>query len=365
MKSPQNIVILGLSLSSAWGNGHATTYRALVSGLHACGCNVLFLERNVPWYAAHRDLPEPEFCDLHFYDDLDALSARFDRAIRDADAVVIGSYLPDGIAVLDLVLARASGTVAFYDIDTPVTLAKLARGDEEYLARRQIPSLDIYFSFAGGENLERLERDFGAKRAVALYCSVETGKYQPTGEAKRWDLGYIGTYSEDRQPGLERLLIEPARRLSNRRFLVAGPQYPEIDWPANVERIEHLSPAQHASCYSRQKFTLNVTRADMIRAGWSPSVRLFEAAACRTPVISDNWRGLRELFPENHAILIAQTSDDVVRMLTEMNDTREAIGLEAQKIVEKHHTGERRAVEMLQALMMKPTHIAFAFSYQT
>jgi spore maturation protein CgeB len=364
--TPPDIVILGLSLSSAWGNGHATTYRSLVAGLHEHGCRVLFLERNVPWYADHRDLPDPDFCDLRFYDNLDELASGYGRQIREADAVIVGSYLPDGIAVLDHVLATARGVIAFYDIDTPVTLAKLARGDEEFLELRQIPALDIYFSFAGGQNLDRLEREFGAKRALPLYCSVQADRYQPTGEDKRWDLGYIGTYSSDRQPGLERLLLEPARRLPDRRFLVAGPQYPDIAWPANVERIEHLSPALHASCYSRQRFTLNITRADMIRAGWSPSVRLFEAGACRTPVISDIWPGITELFPDGEAIFLARSSDDVVRMLTETAEAdREAVAEAAQARVLREHTGEKRAAQLLRFLKPTAETETLASTYQT
>jgi spore maturation protein CgeB len=361
-----DIVILGLSLSSAWGNGHATTYRSLIAGLHKLGCKVLFLERDVPWYADHRDLPDPELCELRFYDSLDELASRYDRQIREAGAVIVGSYLPDGVAVLDHVLATARGTIAFYDIDTPVTLAKLARGDEEFLERRQIPSLDIYFSFAGGANLDRLEREFEARRALPLYCSVQAERYQPTGEEKRWDLGYVGTYSSDRQPGLERLLLEPARRLPDRRFLVAGPQYPDIAWPANVERIEHLSPALHASCYSRQRFTLNLTRADMIRAGWSPSVRLFEAGACRTPVISDVWQGITDLFPEGEAIFLAQTSDDVVNILNKTADrAREAVAEAAHARVMREHTGEKRASQLLQFLKTATDSKFVSTTYQT
>ncbi len=74
--------------------------------------------------------------------------------------------------------------------------------------------------------------------------------------------------AHDRQPTLERLLIEPARRAPHQRFAVAGPQYPaDIDWPANVERLEHVPPADHAAFYAASRFTLNVTRADMIEAG--------------------------------------------------------------------------------------------------
>ena len=350
-----DIVFLGLSLSSSWGNGHATTFRGLMRGLARRGHKLTFLERDTSWYARHRDLGEPDFCDLYYYDSVQELKAAYAATIRDADAVIVGSYVPDGVAVIDAVAALRTGLFCFYDIDTPVTLAKLAAGDREYLAPRQIPLFDIYFSFTGGPTLQRLEREFGARRAEALYCSVDAASYRHTGEAAQWDLGYLGTYSPDRQPTLERLLIEPARRMPDRKFVVAGPQYPDdIDWPANVERIHHLPPDRHPSFYSRQKFTLNVTRADMIAAGWSPSVRLFEAASCGTPIISDSWDGLDELFPEGEAIHSASSADEVVSILSSASAAdRSRLAQAARARVIASHTGDARARELEAHLSMR------------
>lgn len=351
MTKPLDVVVLGLSLSSSWGNGHATTYRALLRGLARLGHRVTFLERDVPWYATSRDLADPDFCALHLYEDLDALSAHA-PTIRDADAVIVGSYVPDGPAVIDRVIETAQGIVAFYDIDTPVTLAQLARGETHSLEARQIPLFDLYLSFTGGPTLERLERDHGAQAARALYCSVEADVYRPTGEAPIWDLGYLGTYSPDRQPTLERLLVEPARRLPERRFVVAGPQYPDdIAWPGNVDRIPHLPPADHPSFYSRQRWTLNVTRADMIAAGFSPSVRLFEAGACGAAIVGDFWEGLGDLLPDGEAMVVAHESEDVVRLLTRTPEARrEAIATTARARVLARHTGVARARELVSAL---------------
>jgi spore maturation protein CgeB len=140
--------------------------------------------------------------------------------------------VPEGVAVGRVVQAQATGAVAFYDIDTPVTLAKLERGDVEYISADLIPDYDLYLSFTGGPTLERLERSYGSPAARALYCSVDPDLYAPVAADPRWDLSYLGTYSDDRQPMLERLLIEPARRAPHLRFVVAGPQYPaSIAWP--------------------------------------------------------------------------------------------------------------------------------------
>jgi spore maturation protein CgeB len=346
------LVFIGLSLSSSWGNGHATTYRALLRGLAAIGQKVLSLERDVPWYAENRDLPHPDFCELGLYTSVAELAQKFGPRIAGARAVIVGSYVPDGIAVLDLVLERANGLTAFYDIDTPITLAALDEGDEDYIAIRQIPGLDLYFSFTGGPTLDRLATDFGAQRPHALHCAVDETQWCPMATNPRWDLGYLGTYSPDRQPALDRLLLQPARRLPQMRFVVAGPQYPgAIEWPANVERLEHVAPADHAAFYAAQRFTLNITRTAMIEAGWSPSVRLFEAAACGTPIISDRWRGLTDLLPERKAILVADKTDDVVSAMTSIADTdRRAIAYRARAIVLAEHTGTARARQLLRGL---------------
>ncbi|WP_126173679.1 CgeB family protein [Altericroceibacterium xinjiangense] len=337
------LVVLGLSLSSSWGNGHATTFRALLSAFAARGHEVLFLERDVPWYAEHRDMPSPDFCRLEYYDSVSALD-RWREEIARADAVMVGSYVPDGVAVGRYVQQHARGITSFYDIDTPVTLAKLARDDHEYLSPDLIPGYDLYFSFTGGPTLDRLEREFGSPGARALYCSVDTERYRPLDVPARWDLSYLGTYSPDRQPTLERLLLEPARQRPDRRFIVAGPQYPaDIDWPANVERIEHLPPADHPEFYAASRFTLNVTRADMIEAGWSPSVRLFEAGACGTPIISDRWEGLDELFEPGREIILADNSADV---LSALERDAGALGQAARDRVLAGHSAACRAAQL-------------------
>jgi nucleoside-diphosphate-sugar epimerase len=244
----------------------------------------------------------------------------------------------------------AQGVTAFYDIDTPVTLAKLERDDFEYVSPRAIPGYDVYLSFTGGPTLRRLERQYGSPAARALYCSVDPAAYPPLDVPQRWDLTYLGTYSDDRQPTLDKLLIEPARRLPNLKFCVAGPQYPDsIHWPENVERIEHLPPAEHAGFYAASRYTLNVTRADMIAAGWSPSVRLFEAASCATPVISDRWDGIEDVLTPGREIILADSTEEVVERLSGSADAR-ALGEAARARILAAHTADHRAAELEQHL---------------
>ncbi|HEX8165435.1 MAG TPA: glycosyltransferase [Beijerinckiaceae bacterium] len=340
------LVVLGLSLSSSWGNGHATTYRSLLKAFAVRGHDVLFLERDVPWYAAHRDLVDPDYCRLAFYSDLQGLAA-YAAEVAHADAVMVGSYVPEGVPVGRWVQATARGVTAFYDIDTPVTLAKLERGDHEYLSPDLIPGYALYLSFTGGPTLDRLMRRYGSPDARALYCSVDPESYPPLDIGKRWDLSYLGTYSPDRQPTLDRLLVEPARRAPHLRFAVAGPQYPaDIDWPVNVERIDHVPPAGHAEFYASSRFTLNVTRADMIRAGYSPSVRLFEAAAAGTPIVSDEWPGLDTIFAPGREIVLAAAPEDVLAVLAWSDPERHRLADAARRRALADHTAAHRAAEL-------------------
>ncbi|MCE5200717.1 MAG: glycosyltransferase [Armatimonadota bacterium] len=343
-----HIVILGLSITSAWGNGHATTYRGLVRELCARGHDVLFLERDVPWYAENRDLPSPPYGHTELYTSITDLQDRFTQDIREADLVIVGSYVPDGVVVGEWVTSIAKGISAFYDIDTPVTLAKLERGDDEYLSTHLIPRYHLYLSFTGGPTLNRLESEFGSPMARPLYCSFDQNLYYPEEAEVQWDLGYLGTYSDDRQPSLDQLLIQPARKWHTGRFVVAGPQYPkEIAWPKNVGRVDHLPPAEHCAWYNSQRFTLNITRADMIRAGYSPSVRLFEAAACATPIISDWWPGLDTIFTPGTEILLSESTEDILYYLREVSEEeRRAIGVRARKKVMAEHTAVHRAMEL-------------------
>jgi len=341
------IVILGLSVTSSWGNGHATLYRGLMRALGARGHDVLFLEHDKPWYAANRDMPQPPGGRTVLYDSVDTLRGRFGRETREAELVVLGSYVPQGTAVADWILRKAEGVTAFYDIDTPVTLKKLGDGTCEYLSPEQVPRFDLYLSFSGGPILSTLEHTWGAQRARPFYCAVDPDAYYPEPAKAKWDLGYLGTYSADRQPGLHRLMLDAART-GHGRFVVAGPGYPDTgEWPLNVDHIAHLAPADHRAFYCAQRFTLNVTRREMTRAGFAPSVRLFEAAGCGVPIISDCWEGLEDFFRPGREIFVAHSVIDTLRYLWETPDAeRMAIGMAARSCVLRQHTTMHRAAEI-------------------
>src|SRR5579863_9847319 len=110
------LVFFGLSITSTWGNGHGTTYRALLRALHERGHEIVFFEKDVEWYASNRDLPEPEFCSVRLYDKWSEVLPRARKQLRDADVAIVGSYFPDGLAAIDEMLDADVPVKAFYDI---------------------------------------------------------------------------------------------------------------------------------------------------------------------------------------------------------------------------------------------------------
>ncbi len=339
------IVVFGLSLSSSWGNSHAPVYRALLQALAARGHDIHFLERSQPTFARHRDIKEPTYCRLAFYDHIEDLD-RHARLVAGADIVVVGSRLPDGVDVARWVQKTATGLTVFYDIDTPATLARLRAGDCDYISSALIPSFDLYLSFTGGPALRFLEEVYGAPAAKVLNGCVDDGHYRAVPAARRWHLGFLGAYEAGRQAALEHLVLEPARRAPDLRFVVAGPHYPaDPEWPANVERIEYLPPTSHPQFYSSLCWALNVTRPDLLAIGHTPSVRLFEAAACGAPIITDLWPGLDRFFVPETELLVARSSYDVLAALRWPEEDRLRLADAGRRRVLAHHTAGRRAEE--------------------
>jgi spore maturation protein CgeB len=344
------IVIYGLTITSSWGNGHGTTYRSLSKALASMGHRIHFIEKDVEWYRSNRDLPRPAFCSVQLYNSWSDSAASLLQASADADAIVIGSYFPDAIAAALELLDAGFGPLIFYDIDTPITMSQLrARGRTDYLEAAMIPHYSAYLSFTGGPVLRELEDRFGSPQAVPFYCSVDPELYRPlpTREIYCSDLSYLGTYAPDRQSKLTRFINGTAALLPGSRFLVAGPQYPPgTTWETNVDRIIHLSPSDHPSFYSSSRFTLNLTRAEMVAAGYSPSVRLFEASACGAAILSDAWEGLEEFLTPGEEVLLPCDEYETASILRSLSEEdRSRLGQRARNRILSEHTARHRAIQ--------------------
>jgi spore maturation protein CgeB len=350
------LVIFGLTVSSSWGNGHATIWRGLCRALARHGHQVSFFERDVPYYAAHRDLQNTDTYQLILYSSWKGIEARAREAVAAADAAIVTSYCPDASAAADLILDSSAPVRVFYDLDTPVTLERLRlEGSVDYLPPYGLEPFDLVLSYAGGRALDELRHHLGARRVAALYGSVDPEVHKPVSRDPHYhsDLSYLGTYAADRQPTLEQLFLEPAKHSPAKRFLVGGALYPQdFPWSDNVSFVSHVPPPQHPTFYSSSKLTLSVTRAAMAEMGYCPSGRLFEAAACETPVLSDSWDGLEEFFEPGREILVASSASDVKEFLALNPEELRSIGCAARERVLAEHTAEHRSQQLLSLLEM-------------
>lgn len=346
------IVIFGLAVSSSWGNGHAALWRGLIRALHADGHHVTFFERDVPYYAEHRDLTAlPGGGALVLYRDWDAAKAQ--HAADEADVVMVTSYCPDARAATTVALHSRAGLRCFYDLDTPVTLARLAVGEDvDYVPPDGFDAFDLVLSYTGGDTLDAVRTQLRARHVVPLYGSVDPDLYHPGTPQPHYRaaLSYIGTYAADRQPTLERLLMAPARERPDDRFVIAGAMYPkDFPWTDNVYFVRHLPPGEHADFYASSRLTLNVTRKAMAEAGWCPSGRLFEAAASGVPILTDRWPGLDAFFTPGREILVADRTQDTLDAMALPETELDAIARRARERTLDEHTAQRRARQMIAA----------------
>jgi spore maturation protein CgeB len=343
------IVIFGLTVSSSWGNGHATLWRGLIRALRGRGHQVVFFEKDVPYYASARDLTELPWGALVLYPEWEDVRSRARSELAEADIAMVTSYCPDGRAAADLMLSSPARCRVFYDLDTPVTLERLRAGEPVFYLPAGLEAFDLVLSFTGGAALDELKTRLGARRVAPLYGSVDPEVHAPAPPRQefRADLSYLGTYSDDRQAGVDALFVEPARRCGALRFVIGGTQYPHsFPWTDNIFFVRHLPPSDHPSFYGSSRLTLNVTRRAMAAMGYCPSGRLFEAAACGVPIVSDDWPGLELFYEPGREILVARTTEDVLGSLSLPGEELARIARAARERTLTEHTADRRALDL-------------------
>ncbi|CCD85396.1 Putative glycosyltransferase [Bradyrhizobium sp. ORS 285] len=362
------IVIFGLTISSSWGNGHATLWRGLCKNLIRAGHSVVFFEKDVPYYADNRDMAELTGGRLVLYRSWQDCMPIAAAELRDADAAVLTSYCPDGHEATALILDRARGLKVFYDLDTPVTLDRLRAGETlSYIGPRGLADFDLVLSFTGGPRLvEEYRNRLGARQIAPLYGHVDPDVHRPVAPEPQYRaaLSYLGTYSTDRQATLEELFVGPARARQDLRFLIGGAQYPQdFPWSSNIYFVRHLPPAEHAAFFASSRLTLNVTRRAMAEMGWCPSGRLFEAAACGVPLLSDSWDGIEQFFTPDAEIILAGRAQDALAALTRDDGELARIAARAQQRTLDEHSSQQRAAEMI-SLLERAVRRALALTTQ-
>jgi spore maturation protein CgeB len=344
------LAFFGLTISSSWGNGHATLLRGLFKALIARGHRIAFFERDVPYYAAHRDLVEMPGFELHLYDEWSDVVATARRVLAESDVAVITSYCPDGIDATELVASASVNLSVFYDLDTPVTLEALQNGEQlAYIGPRKLSDFDLVLSYTGGAALTALREQLEARRVAPLFGSVDSSVHHPAParDAYHGDLSYLGTYAPDRQQVLDRLFLQVAAKSPKRRFVVGGSKYPnDFLWQPNIWYVQHVAPSAHASFFCSSRLTLNVTRGAMARMGYCPSGRIFEAAACGVAIVSDEWAGLETFFEPEVEILVARDTGDVIAAMQLSDAELARIARAGQQRVLESHTAAHRAFEL-------------------
>jgi spore maturation protein CgeB len=344
------IVFFGLTISSSWGNGHATLLRGLFKALTARHHRIAFFERDVPYYAAHRDFIKMPGVELYLYDDWSEIATKARAVVAESDVAVVTSYCPDGIGATDLVVSSNVNLSVFYDLDTPITLEAVQHGEQlAYIGPRKLADFDLVLSFTGGSALDALRDQLGAKRVVPLFGSVDTHVHHPAPRRPAYeaDLSYLGTYARDRQTVLEDLFIQVARRSPARRFVLGGSKYPiDFPWQQNIWYVQHVPPSAHAAFFCSSSLTLNVTRGAMARMGYCPSGRLFEAAACGVAIVTDEWLGLDTFFEPGVEMLIAHDTNDVIAAMQLSNAEIARIARAGRERVLQLHTATQRAAEL-------------------
>ncbi len=350
-----NLVVFGLTVSSSWGNGHATLWRGLLKALARAGHAVTFFERDTSYYAENRDLHELPGGRLVLYPDWPAVREEARRALRDADVAIVTSYCPDALAAGDLVLGDAPrATRVFYDLDTPVTLSRLGTDSAPaYVGPRGFADYDLVLSFTGGGALEALRTRLGARRVAPLYGHADPDTHRPVPPEARFaaDVSYLGTYAADRQDALQALFVDAAERRPGQKFLIGGAQYPaDFPWRPNIFFVRHLPPSLHPAFFASSRLTLNVTRAAMADMGWCPSGRLFEAAACGAAILSDSWDGLDSFFEPGREILLGRTAADALAAVDLSEGEVARVARAGRERVLAEHTSAHRARDLVAAV---------------
>jgi spore maturation protein CgeB len=342
-------------------------WRGLIKALGKLGHHTVFFERDTDFYAQHRDLRELPGGELVLYGSFHDIRRQVAKQLSEADAAIVTSYCPDALEASDRLLNSPARVRCFYDLDTGVTLERVRSGGPvDYIPRQGLGDFDLVLSYTGGQALTELKTRLGARHVAPLYGCVDPEVHHPAPIEDRFraDLSYLGTYSADRQAALDDLFLEPARRRTDLRFVMVGPQHAsEVSQLENVAAIPHVPPAEHPAFYSSSRLSLSVTRSNMAEIGYCPSSRLFEAAACGAPVLSDEWDGLDYFFEPSREILVARTTGHVMDALAMPPEALARIGKAGRDRVLAMHTANRRALEMeniLEAAVSLPVEQAGA-----
>lgn len=359
--SAADIAFFGSSLVSSWWNGAATYYRGVIRGLHDLGHRVTFYEPIAYQRQEHRDIDDPDWARVVVYpaEDERQVRATVERA-RGADVVVKTS----GVGVFDhvledavLQLAGPATTIAYWDVDAPVTLSRMEADAGDPL-RRLLPGFDLVLTFGGGQPVVDRFLALGAARVELVYNALDPSTHHPVPAHPGFaaDLALLANRLPDREARIDELFLRAAALLPSRRFLLGGNGWADKPVPPNVRKIGHVGTAHHNAFNCSPLAVLNVTRADMAANGWSPATRVFEAAGAAACLLTDEWDGIADFLEPGHEVLVAAGGDEVAALVDGLDELRARdVGRAAHKRVLHEHTYAHRA-EQVDVLLRSLPH---------
>ncbi len=346
------VAFFGSSLVSAYWNGAATYYRGIVRALSERGHDVTFYEPDAYERQRHRDIPDPEWARVVVYGGEraeDALAALAQAA--GADLVVKAS----GVGVFDellereaLALRRPGTLVAFWDVDAPATLDRLARNPADPFAAL-VPRYDLVLTYGGGDPVVRGYLARGARACVPVYNALDPETHHPVPEDPRFEaaLSLLANRLPDREARVSEFFLRAAEQAGDSRFLLGGAGWDARELPANVRHVGHVYTRDHNAFHGTPRLVLNVSRESMARYGFSPATRVFEAAGAGACIVTDAWQGIELFLEPGLEVLVAENGAGVAEAVRSVPlALARRIGGAARRRVLAQHTYAHRAAQL-------------------
>lgn len=343
------ISFFGSSIVSAYWNGAATYYRGIVKALHRLGYLVTFYEPDAYDRQRHRDIPDPEYCDVVVYkDDKNALAEAL-QAAASSDIIIKAS----GVGVYDelleskvLKLKKDTNLIVFWDVDAPATLDRIKNNVDDPF-NNLIPKYDLILTYGGGQPVIDAYTRHGARKCIPVYNALDTDTHfpVPTIESFEGTLTFLGNRLPDRELRVDEFFLKPARELPQFQFLLGGSGWEDKTLPENTRYLGHVYTKDHNALNCSPMSVLNISRDSMAKYGFSPATRVFEAAGAAACLITDSWEGIEAFFIPGKEILVAKDGNEVIKILKALTpDKAKAIGEAAYRKVLSKHTYNHRAV---------------------
>lgn len=351
-----DIAFFGSSLVSAYWNGAATYYRGMIRALSLRGHRVTFYEPDAFERQSHRDIQPPGWARVRIYSATQQSEVLATLEEASASELVIKC---SGVGVFDellerevLALKREGTAVAFWDVDAPATLARIAANPLDPFAAL-IPRYDYIFTYGGGGPVVNKYIEFGARRCTPIYNALDPETHFRVTPQKRFraDLALLANRLPDREKRVEEFFIKVAQHLKSNIFLLGGNGWQDKRLSANIRHCGHVYTTDHNAFNSSAAAVLNVNRESMAECGYSPPTRIFEAAGAAACIISDQWTGIELFLEPGVEILTAANGGQVCDHLRSLTLERcSEIGAAARRRILAEHTYEERARQFEDAL---------------